>query len=747
MAALAPPIGALFTVAACYSLGSLLLARLRLTLRRAEKPPLAFTLGAATLHLLIFAILALHIAYTPVLVSVLGVIITGAVWTGDWRLPERAVEAKRDSWLAQIIHVFFFGAAGAFTVLYFVYAWAPEISPDGSTYHLPVIARYLRVHGFQPVPTNFYASLSEGVEMLFLPAYSIGGGSAAALVHFAFLIALALAVRAYGHRALTQRAAGHGLAGDAAALLVYLSPVAGIDGTSAYIDVATAAVVFAAFYWTQLWDEDRRSSLLVCIGLLGGFCYAAKYTAAIMAIYGAGYVLWRTRSARAATLVVACAAIMAGPWLVKNWIYVRNPIAPFGNRVFRNPYIHVELERRWTAYLRTYGLTDMRKLPWDAVVEGAATQTPLGPVFLLLPLGLLALRKRAGRRVLAPAALLLSTYFTNLSTRFLLPSLPFLSLALAMALEELPWVLLIIVMFHATASWPPHVRRFSRAPWVLQRWPLQAALRKQTEENYVLGRPAYLSEPYRAAWMIERFVPPGEKVLTLNSLAQSYTQREIVVSYQGAFNEQMNDILSSGWATFWSPSRALEFRFPEHMLRRIRVVQTAAVARVDEQWSVHEFRIFDGVVEVPRSADWRLRAFPNPWLIPYAFDNSEITRWRSWETAAPGMYIDVEFARGVRADRVRVETSGDNPDVRLRLEEMNASDQWTPLARAPEEFVLVPETSLRRAAAYELRSNGVRYIFVRDDDPGAEYYAQDPASWDFTPVAHGDGATIYKVGQ
>src|SRR5262249_4511996 len=62
----------------------------------------------------------------------------------------------------------------AFGALYLVNAMAPEMSPDGSAYHLPVIARYLQAHGFEQNPRNFYASLSQGIELLFLPAYAVG---------------------------------------------------------------------------------------------------------------------------------------------------------------------------------------------------------------------------------------------------------------------------------------------------------------------------------------------------------------------------------------------------------------------------------------------------------------------------------------------------------------------------------------------------------------------------------------------
>ncbi len=71
---------------------------------------------------------------------------------------------------------------------------------------------------------------------------------------------------------------------------MYASPVVGIDGTTAYTDVAVAAIVFSVFYWTQLWDENRDHRILIVIGLLAGYCYAAKYTAFVMIIYAIGFV-------------------------------------------------------------------------------------------------------------------------------------------------------------------------------------------------------------------------------------------------------------------------------------------------------------------------------------------------------------------------------------------------------------------------------------------------------------------------
>ena len=86
----------------------------------------------------------------------------------------------------------FFTVGGIFTVLYFINALAPEASPDGSTYHLGTVLKYFHAHGFLRITTDIYASISEGVELLFLFAFSFGKHSSTALVHFAFLVTLTL---------------------------------------------------------------------------------------------------------------------------------------------------------------------------------------------------------------------------------------------------------------------------------------------------------------------------------------------------------------------------------------------------------------------------------------------------------------------------------------------------------------------------------------------------------------------------
>lgn len=759
--ALAALCGAGFTVAACYAAGSLLIDRLRVALRRDERIPLAFVLGAACLHLVIFAILAMHIAYWPVLVAALAGAILVALATGAWRGAHTG-SGRPVPPLSKTLRMVFGWCAGVFAIVYLVNAWAPEVSPDGAGYHLGLVARELRVHGFEPMTEDMYAMLSQGVEMLFVPAFAIGRHSAAALVHFAFAIALALSILAYGRRI------GKPWAGAAAALLTFASPVVGADASAAYIDVAAAAIVFAVFYWTELWDaqgdtqrdaqrdsrrDDQRDQqrewrLLIPVGLLAGYAYAAKYTAFPIAIYALGFVAWRTRrlrpfskSLRAVLLVAGCALITAGPWIVRNWIWYQNPVAPFADSIFRNPYIHVMFEQDYSKSLRTYGMPSLRPLALEATIRGGYIQGIIGPAFLLLPLALAALRFRAGRRLLLAGTLVFSTYFFNIGARFLIPALPFFSLALGLAFAEAAPLLAALMLFHAVASWPPVLKRYvNPVCWRLVRFPYRAALRITPADEF-LRTNAY---GYAAVQMIDAKVPDNEPVFSMDGIPDSYTRHPILLYYKSASNETLTDTINMGWNPAAQPIMSRIFSFPERKARRMRVLQTAQAA-YPHQWNVYELRFYDHGAELPRKLDWRLQAWPNPWEVQLAFDNTVATRWRSGEIASPGMYLDVDFGREEPVDEVRVVVSGDSELTQLQLESMNSSAAWEKIAENPSvTYQDVPKV-IRRMVTYEMHARGIHYLMIADKNNGAEDIAEDPEAWGLKLIGHTEGERLYQT--
>jgi len=731
--ALAALLGAALTAAACYAAGAMLIDRLGIDLRRFERVPLAFTLGAACLHLAIFAILALQIAYWPVLTALLLCVIGSAVGMGSWALRGEPGEPFSLNLKRVCIPSF-----GIFTLLYFLHAWAPEISPDGSGYHLGYVVRELRAHGFERITTDMYATLSQGIEMLFVPAFAIGRHSAAALVHLAFLAALALAMVAYGRRI------GKPWVGAAGALLTYASPVVGIDGSSAYNDVAVAAVAFSAFYWLEIWDESRDRMALIPIGLLAGYCYAAKYTAFVMVLFALGFVAWRARQVRPLVTVALFSSLMIAPWMLKNWIIVRNPIAPFGNTIFRNPYFHPMFEKDYSEDLRSYGVTDKRTLPLEVTIRGGKTQGILGLTFLAAPLAILALRNRQGRRLLAAGLCVGAPYLANIGTRFLIPPLPFVSMAMALAVGNSPPLLGALMIFHTASSWPAEMHHYTdKFVWGLDKMMFDQALRLIPQEQYLRT-----SADYAAARLVEATVPPGERILGLRGVPYAYCNREILSTYQSALSQTLIDFINASIIEDYQPTIVESFQFPERSARRFRVLQTATVSDAKAQWSVHELRFFDHGVEIPRRPEWRIEAWSNPWEVQLAFDNSLATRWRTWETVKPGDYLDVDFGREQPVDEVRLDTSPDYYEIRLQVEALDSDGKWVLVAHDPKA-VLADHTnySLRRAAIYEINARGIHYILVGDDNFVGEDFRDDPEAWGLTQVAAGKGILLYKVTQ
>jgi hypothetical protein len=743
--ALAALVGAGLTVAACYAAGAMLIDRLGIALHRFERLPLAFTLGAACLHLAVFAILALQIAYWPVLTALLLFVIASAVATGSWalraKLPERSSEPLSRNLKRICIPLF-----GIFTLLYFFHAWAPEDSPDGSGYHLGYVVRELHAHGFERITTDIRATLGQGIEMLFVPAFAIGRHSAAALVHLAFTGALAMAMLAYGRRL------GKPWVGAAGAFLTFASPIVGIDGSSAYDDLGAAAVIFSAFYWLEIWDVSRDRKVLVPIGLMAGYGYAAKYTVVVMLVYALGFVAWRARRPGPMFTVLLFSSLMIEPWMLKNWIIVRNPIAPFGNVIFRNPYFHPIFEKELSDAMRDYGVKDKRSLPLEVTIRGEKTGGILGVMFLAAPLALLALRYRHGRRLLAAALLVGAPYVANIGTRFLIPPLPFVSLAMAFAFSGSPPLLAALMIFHAVSCWPDEVRRYSdKFVWRLDHILVRPALRLIPQEEYLRKNDL----DYEAARLVEATVPEGERILGLRGVANAYCNREILSTYQSALSQTLIDSIYMAWVEDYQATIAETFEFRERPARRLRVLQTGTVDNPYAQWSVHELRFFHQGVEIPRRPEWRLRAWPNPWEVQLAFDNSPATRWRTWESVKPGDYLDVDFGEDQAVDQVRIETSSDSLAMQLEVEALvvsgnDASSEWVLLARNPKASALLskfslPKSSLRLAATYEMKAHGLHYFLVGDSDYGADDFRDDPEAWGLMQVASGYGIRIYKV--
>lgn len=731
--AVPPLFGGVFTALTAWALGMLLLRRLKLALDKWEERLLAFMAGAACLSAIMFVLSALRLVHHGVLWVLALAILGYAAYCGAFRPGKNTLAALPNHWR------WIFGAGFAvFTYIGFFNALAPEHSSDGMAYHLGEVIQYQQAHGFLRITNDIYASLSQGIELLYFFAFDFGRHSAASVLHFIFLVTLALLIICYGKRISRPDV------GAAAALFTYACPIVLVDAISAYIDVALAAYVFTLFYVLQLWDENRNPRMLVLIGLFAGFCYEVKYTAFVAVPYALGFVAWKLWRKRQRLLrpVLAVSAIVAScvlPWMVKDWIEVANPVSPFANRIFPNPYVHVSFEDQWRQSMSTYGLKSRKQIPLQITIQGDQVEGFLGPLFLFTPFGLLALRYRAGRQVLLAAAIFAAAYFQNIGTRFLIPAVPLVSLALALVIADVQWLLPTVAVANLIVCLPP-VYDLYCAPGALriENVPVRAALRLEPEEKYLGEDPEYAS-----ARMIAGIVPRKETIFAVSQGGQSYLPRDLRIGYRSAANEVLQDILWTGVIRDFQPTRSFRFDFPPRALRRLRVVQTARLAGND--WAVAELRVFNGASELPRDPSWRLTAHPNPWDVQLAFDNSPVTRWRSWEPAAPGMYMQVDFGKLENVSAVVVESSNDAGQMKMKLEGADASGAWTTLSDRPAESLRAIRASLRMAATAELKARGIHYLVVTPGDPGADDLRRYPSYWGLKLVGSSGGTLLYRI--
>jgi len=711
--------------------GRLLFHFLKLRFYAVEERFLAFMVGAGILSVPIFLLTAARLAYKGTFLA-LGLGLIAAAWrvVGRKRLPE--LPATPQPWKS-IFGCFY----AAFAFVYVVNALAPEASPDGSAYHLGLLGDYYRHHGFSTTRTSMFGHFPQGMEMLFFMAFPFAKHSG--MVHALFLFALPFGMAAYGRRF------GLPAMGVTGALVFFMIPVVGIDGASAYVDVGLAAVLFACFYLMEIWEAERTPALLVPIGLLAGYAYAVKYSGGPAIVWVSAYIAWRLRrTPRAIWHSVAMTAlpalVMILPWVLKNVIIAGNPFSPLGNRWFPNPYIHISFEDFYRQMMATLGGAPGWRLPFEACVKGGQLHGIVGPMFLASGISIAALWNIHGRRLMAVAGLCSLPFLHVHEIRYLIPALPFLSLAFGLALTWRPWIAIAAISFHAVLSWPGVAGIYcDDHTWRLREIPLAVAFRRAPEGPYLLDR---LGEAYHMAYTITQVLAPGETIFALDSFPRSYVEQNILVAWESAFGERMRETMDCAMFPGMQPARYYRYEFTERTTRRLRLVQKG---RHDTQtWRINELRLHHGETELTRASHWRISATPNTWDADLALDKNPVTRWSTWQPFEPAMNYEIDFGESVTVNRIIVVGDREQSDIRVRVEIWDGS-MWNDVGVDPRIEDIDADPGWRRAAIQVLRMNGLKWLLVAKSDWGADDLHTNAKLWGIRPKASTQLHTLFSL--
>ena len=683
-------LGAGFTLATAYALGAVLL-------RKTPAPPeIALGIGAVAESFLVFLSLLLNVGHWAVYLGIgLAAAVAALVGVRRAGLSDSARALPGKALIAAGVIVAAYGA------WYFVNALAPETTPDGVTYHLGLPYEYVRLGGF-PDRINFYGMVPQGMEMLYTAAFAFGRHSAAKLVEFSFFLGTLPLIFRIGRCLQIPD-----LASLVAAVFYFCAPVVGITGASSYNDAAGVFFMLAAFYLLLVWRDTADNRYLLPAGLLAGFCYAVKLPG-VMAAAGAVLFVLARRKPMAAAMVAASACLAMAPWLVRNAVLTGNPVAPLMNGLFPNPYFHVAMERELSTGLGSLGAVKPWQIPWELAFGDRLSGT-YGPLLLALPLGLLALRKPAGRLCWAAAAIMVLPWFANTGSRFLMPSVTFAAFALGMALPTpAAWA---AILLQAVLCWPQLVANWeTRYGFRLHDFPLRAALRVESEEQYC--RRSF--DEYNVAKMIERVTPPDSRTLALLTVANAYLNRDVSVTWQSAEGERLLDSLRLASVYSGSPAYDWKASWPMESLRALRFRLPAGY---EGECDINEAQLFSAEFHIFSSPEWAVIAWPNRWEGPLALDGNIATRWRTWEPVRAGMYFEIDL------DHPQLLSSAvlisHTPAYRPALEfyGQGTNGQWHLLSDHPTAEPRPPQ-DLRLEANRAIRRAGFRYLLAATGSGG-----------------------------
>jgi len=718
--------GAALALGGAYAWGVILLRRL------AAPPEIALALGAAFESLLIFLLLLLHLGHRPAYLVVGLAPLAVLPFLSRTKLEDAAIAPLGR--YGRIAAGVIFAAYG---IWYLVNALAPEVSPDGITYHLGLPFEYTRLGRF-PDRVTFYDVLPQGMEMLFTMAFAFGRHSAAKLVEFGFFAATPTLLLRIGRRLGLPD-----LASLVAAVFYFCAPVTGLTGSTSYNEGALVFFALAAFYLLLVWRDSGKARYLPAAGFAAGFCYAIKMPGA-MALVGA--VVWvaargGARRWRGLALLAAGALLAVAPWVARNALVADNPLAPLGNALFPNPYFHLLRERILTADLADWGHVAPLEVPWQLAFGNRLTGT-FGPLLLALPLTLLAWRSRAARLLMAAALLLALPWISNRGTRFLMPSMALAGLALGTALAgawrgRVAWA---AVALQAMVCWPQALNLWpSDDSFRLRSFPLMAALRIEPQAKYL----AREIPEYQVARAIEKSTPNDARIFSFDAVANAYLPRNVTVSWQSAEGERMRDALYDSFYPGGLYQR--RGRWPAEPLLGIRFRLPAAA---ESEWDVSEVEIYSKGKRVPAAGGWTLIAQPNSWEAPLALDNNYATRWRTWRPIEADTTFEIGFARSVIADGVALVSRTPSQGVPLEIWVKPTDEDWRLVANSPPTEVS-PAVPRRPEGIAALRRDGFGYIFAPVEGGGEGRIGADmlanASDWGLEAVARVGSSALFRI--
>ncbi len=333
-----------------------------------------------------------------------------------------------------------------------VVALTPAVDWDSQSYHLNIPRRYVLAGGIVRVPFNMFANMPHYMELLYAFCLVLQDYVLAKLLHFGFGILVIILTYHFARKTFSRRVALLSLP-----ILLFNEDVISSFALS-FVDFALTFFYFLSFTSLVHWLDSKKTSWLIVCGFLLGCCLGTKLTIGLGLIPIGLIVGWtlfvKDRKDFRVSVKKFCYFTLAllipfVPWLIKNEIYVGNPVYPLLYNIFGGEELSPALYSRWTHYLKAgfgmpHTLLNYLILPWNVTIHGSrdfrlfgSTVTPLWliclPFVLVVPKG----DRRVRLLIFVVGIYYLAWMFYIQYVRYAFPVFCFVSILSAYVIEEL----------------------------------------------------------------------------------------------------------------------------------------------------------------------------------------------------------------------------------------------------------------------------------------------------------------------
>lgn len=354
--------GLLILIGACWSVGGLGVARLRVG--ALESLVLRMYLGLAICAALTLVAGSVSVGLVTYVLCV--VMVASAV--GARYLRRQSIEKSVEDENPESLSAFDWlclGGTGAVLGMMFLSALAPVTSWDAGVAHLALPSDYVRDGRIHLLPGNVYSAYPQALHSLFTYAFYMSGERGVML--FCWM----LSVLACGTLYCVGTRIGGRRAGILAIAFLATAPIFISQAGTVAIDLPFAGVVLGVVLSLVIWQQERGSTWLVIAGVLVGYGCGIRHTGYVVLVLCALGVLLEGRNVKWTSIFMLAGLLAAAPWFLRSYLLVGNPVYPLLGSVFVDETFayHQATGLGVHESIRETSVFGFATFPWDMVMH------------------------------------------------------------------------------------------------------------------------------------------------------------------------------------------------------------------------------------------------------------------------------------------------------------------------------------------------------------------------------------------